>query len=116
MAMRVRTRKKRIWVGLTQRKTPAKCSRSLRLIKESAQGQEQEDKSTSRPRFETQLRTWDTPRREGSEPAAPEHILSGIPAFLCPTPRWRNGDACTTRVLRRFLPDAYTDTESLFRR
>src|SRR3982074_2345372 len=40
----------------------------------------------------------------------------GIPTFLCPTPRWRNGDACTTRVLRRFLPDAYTDTESLFRR
>jgi hypothetical protein len=28
---------------------------------------------------------------------------------------WRNGDACTTRVLREFLRGAYTDTESLFR-
>jgi hypothetical protein len=30
--------------------------------------------------------------------------------------RWRNGDACTTRVLRGFLRDAYTGTESIFRR
>src|ERR1700704_3223719 len=100
MAVRVRPSKKRIFAGAPQPKSllyvRARCALYIAMSSGAANSK---------------------PSQLNCEQVAPGRLLDlGIPTFLCPTPRWRNGDACTTRVLRRFLPDAYTDTESLFRR
>src|ERR1700733_10399198 len=59
-------------------------------------------------------------RHEGGDCLQNGNVLAssvtfkGVPHLLRPHPRWRNGNACTTRVLRAFLRDAYTGTSRFF--